>query len=98
MVRQAPHYTAVPGCDLSTGLYILHQFIGSLREPPMSYQQPPLHEPTPAEIRQRCIEIQMGWTRQVEESRRVHKYDQRFAVPLCKFPQEIEPPRDEVSY
>ena len=67
----------------------------------MHYQDPPTHEPTPAEIRQRCIEIQMTWTRQTERSRRVYpgcKAYEPWQPQQIAFPQECFIAKDEVSY
>ena len=58
-----------------------------------------LTDPTPDEIRQKCFEIQMHWTREQEKSRRVEKEPERYVVPDAKFPSDFcFLPRDEVSY
>jgi hypothetical protein len=52
------------------------------------FQQPPNHEPTPEQIRERCLAIQMTWTREVEKSRRVIKDAPRCEIETKPWPIE----------
>lgn len=63
------------------------------------YQDPPTHEPTPAEIEAAAAATRATWTPAIESQRRGVPEYKAYEVPVCKFPSDIyDLPRDEASY